>query len=96
MTAEVKSKRGFAAMTPERRKEIAAKGGRAGKPENRAFFKDKNLAVEAGAMGGRAVPAEARSFSRDPALAAHAGRKSRGTVEVSPPAEVSSPAKNAP
>lgn len=52
---EVKPKklRGFAAMTPERRKEIAARGGRNVKPEYRKFYKDRDLAVEAGRKGGK-------------------------------------------
>jgi general stress protein YciG len=47
--------KGFAAMTPERRKEIAAKGRAAVKPENRSFSKNRELAREAGRKGGRAT-----------------------------------------
>lgn len=51
--AKPKKLRGFAAMTPERRKEIAARGGRNVKPEYRKFYKDRDLAVEAGRKGGK-------------------------------------------
>ena len=44
----VKQRRGFAAMDPERRKEIASKGGRSVKAENRSFSKDRELAATAG------------------------------------------------
>lgn len=47
-----KQRRGFACMTPERRREIAAKGGAAVKPESRAFSKNRELATEAGRKGG--------------------------------------------
>ena len=67
--------KGFASMTPERRREVAAKGGRSVKAENRMFSKDRKLASEAGAKGGKNLPAEYRSFSRCPLLAAEAGRK---------------------
>ncbi len=45
-------RRGFASMTPERRKELAAKGGASVRPENRSFSKNPTLAREAGAKGG--------------------------------------------
>lgn len=45
-------KRGFAAMSPERRKEIAAKGGASVPNEKRTFSKYKDLASTAGAKGG--------------------------------------------
>jgi general stress protein YciG len=48
------SRRGFASLTPERRKEIASMGGKSVDPANRAFAKDKNLARAAGRQGGRA------------------------------------------
>lgn len=70
-----KSKRGFASMTPERRKEIARKGGRAVAPENRSFAKDKKLAASAGRKGGLAVDPENRAYTRDRKLAQEAGRK---------------------
>ena len=35
-------RRGFGSMSPERRKELATKGGKAIKPENRAFSRDRS------------------------------------------------------
>ncbi len=59
-----KAKRGFAAMTLEKRREIARKGGQAVKPENRAFAKDKELAAEAGRKGGAQSPGKRRRRNR--------------------------------
>ena len=67
--------RGFAAMDPERRREIARKGGAAVPAEKRSFAHDRSLAVSAGRKGGQSVPDESRSFSRDRSLAASAGSK---------------------
>lgn len=53
MSEKPKSKRGFAAMHPDLRRKIAAKGGAAIKPEKRSFYKDRDLAAEAGRKGGR-------------------------------------------
>lgn len=47
-----KLRRGFAVMSPERRKEIATKGGASLRPEQRAFSQNRELAVEAGRRGG--------------------------------------------
>jgi len=44
--------RGFASLSPERRREIAAQGGAAVKPENRSFSRDRGLAAGAGSKGG--------------------------------------------
>jgi uncharacterized protein len=70
-----KSKRGFASMSPEKQREIAAKGGRSVPAEKRSFSQSADLAAKAGQKGGKAVAPENRSFSRDPALAAAAGTK---------------------
>jgi general stress protein YciG len=48
-----KSKRGFASMTPERRREIAAKGGRNVPVTSRYFSQSHQNAAEAGRIGGR-------------------------------------------
>lgn len=60
MTDSTKSKPrrrvGFAAMSPERQREIAASGGRAVKPENRSFSRNNELAKTAGRKGGLAKP----------------------------------------
>lgn len=47
-----KSGRGFASLSPERRRQIAASGGSAVAPQNRAFAKDRALATRAGRLGG--------------------------------------------
>lgn len=51
-----KSRRGFAAMSPEKRREIAAKGGAAVPAEKRSFSQNRDLAVSAGRVGGSATP----------------------------------------
>jgi hypothetical protein len=47
-------KRGFAAMDPERRREIARSGGAAVPSDKRSFAQDRQLAARAGAKGGAA------------------------------------------
>lgn len=44
--------RGFAAMDPERRREVARKGGASVPAAKRSFSKDRDLAATAGAKGG--------------------------------------------
>lgn len=73
--SDQRPKRGFAAMSLEERRKAAAKGGRALKPEQRSFSKNRALASECGRVGGTSVDPENRSFSRDRALAIEAGRK---------------------
>ena len=84
------SKRGFASMDPERRREIAAKGGRSVPKEARGFSRNPELASEAGRKGGVSVPAAERAFSHDRELAVSAGRKGgaarRKTATESPAA----------
>ena len=67
--------RGFATMSPARRREIAAKGGSSVAPEKRSFSMVPSLAAEAGRLGGTNVPRSKRTFTLDPALAAEAGRR---------------------
>jgi len=67
--------RGFATMSPARRREIAAKGGSSVAPEKRSFSLNKDLAKEAGRKGGTNVPAEKRTFYRDSELATKAGKR---------------------
>jgi general stress protein YciG len=52
MTDKPKARRGFAAMDPEKRREIARKGGASVKAYNRSFARDKALAISAGSKGG--------------------------------------------
>ena len=56
MTDEPKAKRGFAAMDPERLREIAKKGGANVPHERRPYARDRKLAAEAGRKGGLAKP----------------------------------------
>lgn len=44
--------RGFASLSPERRREIAAKGGGSVPAEKRSFSQNRTLAAEAGRKGG--------------------------------------------
>lgn len=52
MTDEPKKLRGFAKLSPDRRREIAAKCGMSVEPQERAFSKDRSLAARAGRTGG--------------------------------------------
>lgn len=74
-TETTKSLRGFARMSPEKRREVAAKGGKAVPSKLRSFSKNKHLASAAGRLGGKAVDPKTRTFSKDRALAARAGTK---------------------
>lgn len=53
-TGMPRSRRGFAAMNPERRREIARKGGASVPGEKRSFSKNRDLAASAGRKGGEA------------------------------------------
>jgi general stress protein YciG len=55
-TTPTKARRGFAAMDPERRREIAARGGAAVPAEKRSFSQSRDLAARAGRSGGSATP----------------------------------------
>ena len=48
------SRRGFAAMDPERRREIARRGGASVPSDKRSFAQDRDLAANAGRKGGAA------------------------------------------
>jgi general stress protein YciG len=48
------SRRGFAAMDPERRREIAKRGGASVPGEKRSFAQNRDLAADAGRKGGAA------------------------------------------
>jgi uncharacterized protein len=60
-----RARRGFAAMTPERRKEIARKGGASVPSEKRSFAKDRDLAATAGRKGGESSRGAAHARNRD-------------------------------
>jgi general stress protein YciG len=70
-----KKPRGFAALSPERRLELAKKGGANVPKDKRSFSQNKALASRAGMKGGRSVSPETRTFSLDRELAATAGKK---------------------
>ena len=70
-----KRRRGFAAMDPKKRREIASKGGKSVPNDKRSFSQNPELAARAGQKGGKSVQGVNRSFSKDPALASEAGRK---------------------
>ncbi len=48
-----KKPRGFAALSPERRRAIAASGGAAVDPAKRSFSQNRDLAATAGRTGGQ-------------------------------------------
>ena len=52
MSERAHGRQGFASMDPEKRRAIAASGGRAVPPEKRPFSRDHKLAAEAGRKGG--------------------------------------------
>lgn len=52
MTDSEEPKRGFQRMSPERRREVAARGGAMVPAELRSFSKNRALAASAGAKGG--------------------------------------------
>lgn len=60
MTTEPKQRRGFALLTPERRREIAKKGGMAVPDHKRSFAQDRALASAAGRAGGSKTQADRR------------------------------------
>jgi general stress protein YciG len=49
-----KSKRGFASMDPEKRREIAIRGGKSVPSDRRSFSQNRELAAQAGRKGGHA------------------------------------------
>lgn len=52
MTDKPKSRRGFAAMDPDKRREIARKGGSMVPADKRSFSQNRDLAAAAGRTGG--------------------------------------------
>lgn len=57
MTTGEKSKRGFASLTPEKRRELASKGGKAAHALGRAHEYTSEEAREAGKKGGAVTSA---------------------------------------
>jgi general stress protein YciG len=61
-----KSKRGFAAMSLDKQREIASKGGRSVPSDKRSFFSNRDLASQAGRRGGRlSRPGGTRSSGKE-------------------------------
>lgn len=65
-------KRGFAAMSPEKRIAAARKGGQSVPKEKRSFSLSSNLAKEAGSKGGKNVAPDKRAYAIDKDLAVKA------------------------
>lgn len=74
------SKRGFASMDPERKREISRKGGESVPPEQRSFSKNRELARAAGRKGGQASGGNAANL-----------RTGRGRQRTNEPAEIVAP-----
>jgi general stress protein YciG len=74
MFDDPRKRRGFASMDPDRRRELASKGGKSVPAAKRSFSQSPDLASKAGRKGGMSVAPENRSFSQDRDLASKAGR----------------------
>ena len=74
------SNRGFAAMDPEKQREISRKGGLSVAPKDRSFSRDRSLASNAGRKGAISRNAERRSQSSMPANS-NAGAIQTGQVK---------------
>ncbi len=61
----LKSRRGFAAMRPERQREIASQGGRAAHEQGVAHEWNKDEARVAGRKGGQASGSRRRSTEKE-------------------------------
>ncbi len=70
-----KSNRGFAAMDPEKQRQIASKGGRAAHAKGTAHHFTPEEAREAGRKGGMAAHAKGTAHEFTPEEAREAGRK---------------------
>lgn len=62
-----KSRRGFASMSPEKRKEISSKGGKSVPKNKRIYAVNRKLASEAGRKGGMAAKKKKPDAKRDEA-----------------------------
>lgn len=71
-----KKKRGFAAMDPERRKEIAGRGGKSAHQQGKAHRFTREEAQVAGSKGGKAVSRDREHMSK----IGRKGGKSRKTT----------------
>ncbi|MFN3891595.1 MAG: general stress protein [Beijerinckiaceae bacterium] len=69
-----KSRKGLAALSPEKRRLIASMGGKSVPKEKRTFARNRAVASAAGKKGGRTIRPESRTFAIYPELASMAGR----------------------
>lgn len=60
VSATGKARRGFACMDPEKRRELARKGGQSVPKEKRYYTTNKEAASQNGARGGRKAQLERR------------------------------------
>lgn len=67
--------RGLAALSPERRREIASMGGRATQAAGKGSHFTSEAAREAGAKGGKAAQASGKAYRFTKATAREAGLK---------------------
>lgn len=75
MKTKTHKPRGFAAMDPERQREIASRGGKAAQKQGNAYEFSSEEAREAGRKGGLAVSQDREHMSR----IGHIGR--RGAIK---------------
>jgi general stress protein YciG len=74
--------KGFAVMTPEQRRLIASKGGKALASDQRAFSKDRGLASAAGKAGGLASQSDGWARKKRPQVRNLAKRKGHPLLSV--------------
>lgn len=85
---KVRKPRGFAAMSPERRREICAKGGKAAHAQGKAHKFTSEEARAAGSIGGARVASRGRAYMSE--IGRKGGLKSRrGVATASRPASQS-------
>jgi general stress protein YciG len=72
--SEVNVRRGFGLLSPEKRRELASKGGKAVPASKRSFSMDKGVAKQAGQKGGNSGAPRPRNFGKDRELAREAGK----------------------
>ena len=64
--APKKKPQGFASLSPERRKEVAASGGAAVPSHKRSFAQSPSLAASAGAKGGAISKRRPKTIAQEP------------------------------
>ena len=79
----MKQKKGFAAMTPEQRKEIASAGGRASHSQGKAYKFTTETARQAGQKGGKAVSQDKEHMAAIGKKGGEARSKNKGLDRLS-------------